>query len=324
MEDISRELEREIARAKPKPHKTSRKKKVLVVDDFGELKSGAYLRVMVYVFSIISLVGILSSTGLYYFYSHEAAENVRLTATVAGLEKKAKQLTSDKELLMARLVMSGNTSGLESAVAEADSPASAKEKKPGVLAKADYMNGAPNKALPAEAEPESEPEESAEAPAAAVELPDQAEEGDLPDQEEAGVESATSQEVNIAGEPIVAVEKFSVTPGGRAGEIYVRFDIRNIKKDPGGISGRIFTVLKPESGEDRNWVVVPKAPLENQMPSVYRKGQYFSISRFKPVKFTVKTNAAPESFKQAAIYIYGEDGNLIFDTTIKITGEEEN
>lgn len=40
MDDRSRELEREIAQAKPAPFKRSRESKIIIVDDFGEMKSG--------------------------------------------------------------------------------------------------------------------------------------------------------------------------------------------------------------------------------------------------------------------------------------------
>jgi hypothetical protein len=44
MEDISRELEKEIARSKPKPYKQDRKTRLLIIDDFGQVKSREYLK----------------------------------------------------------------------------------------------------------------------------------------------------------------------------------------------------------------------------------------------------------------------------------------
>ena len=55
MEDISRELEREIARIKPRPHKTRKENNILIINDFGEIRSGAFLKVLVYFFGEISL-----------------------------------------------------------------------------------------------------------------------------------------------------------------------------------------------------------------------------------------------------------------------------
>ncbi|MBP9597918.1 MAG: hypothetical protein KBE30_02105 [Desulfobacter sp.] len=64
MEDISRELEREIARIKPRPHKTRKENNILIINDFGEIRSGAFLKVLVYFLGVISLAG-----GYCYFLS---------------------------------------------------------------------------------------------------------------------------------------------------------------------------------------------------------------------------------------------------------------
>ena len=53
MEDISRELEREIAKAKPAPYKARREKKILIIDDFGETRPGGYLKTLARVFFMI-------------------------------------------------------------------------------------------------------------------------------------------------------------------------------------------------------------------------------------------------------------------------------
>ena len=57
MEDISRELEREIAQIKPAPHKLRRENAILIVNDFGEIRSGAFLKVLVCFLLVVSLTG---------------------------------------------------------------------------------------------------------------------------------------------------------------------------------------------------------------------------------------------------------------------------
>ncbi|MCG8633588.1 MAG: hypothetical protein MI863_07150 [Desulfobacterales bacterium] len=313
MEDISRELEREIARAKPSPHRTSRKKKILVVDDFGELKSGGYLKVLVYLFSITSVIGIAGALCFYFLYTSASNENSLLKEKLAGVEKKADRLTNDKEILMARLVMTGKKPALD---VEKTSPAAAKtqakEKKPGIMPKPDFKNGSLKTVEEAKATPREKPLDAAPV---------------LPQKTDETAELTATQAVEEVPvtpelEPFVAVEKFSVTQGSTNGELIVRFDIRNISTKPGGISGRIFTVLKPGTDEEEKWVVVPSAPLEDGMPSLYRKGQYFSISRFKPVKFTVRSQATPESFHKATVYIFNDDGKLMFNGNMKINEAE--
>ncbi len=319
MEDISRELEREIARAKPSPYKTSRKKKILVVDDFGEFKSGGYLKVLVYLFLIISVIGISGTLGFYFLFTNTSRENLLLKEEVAGLKTKTGRLTNDKEILMARLVMAGKKPELEIGKAASDeiTLAQAKEKKPGVKPKPDFKNGTQKKVDEKKAVVPEQP-----VPVASV--PESKKEAGVSSADKPAVVSpaAKNPEIKPALAPFVAVEKFSVLQGNTSTELVVRFDIRNISAKPGGISGRIFTVLKPKEADEKGWVVVPGAPLKKGMPTPYRKGQYFSISRFKPVKFTVRSQASPDSFHTATVYIFNDDGTLMFEGNMRVNEVE--
>ena len=305
MEDISRELEREIARAKPSPHKASREKRILIVDDFGELKSGGYLKVLVYLFSITSIIGILGAVVFFYLYTGLAQESAQLKQELSGLEKKLTRLTNEKEILMARLVISGEKPVL--------APPVAKEKKSGIKAKAKPGIKSGTKPLPQKMSEKKDRGEKAALEAKAI-----AKASSLP-------VVGTDDPLKVLGqEQTIAIEKFTVTRTGTDGDLAVRFDIRNLSKKPGGISGRIFTVLKPENAIESKWLVVPAAPLKNGIPSLYRNGQYFSISRFKPVQFTIKNQANPKLFKKASIYIFNDDGDLMFKSIIDITEAENN
>jgi len=113
MEDISRELEREIARIKPRSHKTRKENNILIINDFGEIRSGAFLKVLVYFLGVISLAGGLGTVTFYRLYSKANHQTVQLKSSQGVFQKKVDRLTSDKELLMARLVVTGNTGELE-------------------------------------------------------------------------------------------------------------------------------------------------------------------------------------------------------------------
>ncbi|WDP88953.1 MAG: hypothetical protein HUN04_04070 [Desulfobacter sp.] len=311
MEDISRELEREIAKAKPAPYKTSREKKILIVDDFGELRSGAYLKTLVKLFFIVSVAGLLGSALLYYLFSQARKENVDLTERLAVAEKKAERLTGDKEILMARLVMAGKDVKLASQASPEPETAPAKEPptllatkglpsketQPGIMAKPDKVPPPTETPVPV---PEKTPAVAAEPPA----------KEDVP---------AELPEVTPPDD-VVSVEKFSLTRGKTSGQLTVRFNIRNISKTAKEISGRIFAVMKPEPGNAANWVVVPGGQMEKGIPRPYRKGQYFSITRFKPVKFTIRSQAAPDRFKTATVYVFGDDEKLMYKNTMAING----
>ncbi|WP_022667694.1 hypothetical protein [Desulfospira joergensenii] len=131
MEYISKELKREIARSRPTLYKHRRKSKVMVIDNYGEMKSGSYLRILTYFFSTVTLVFGLSIAGFYPLYNHQARSFDELTQKVTILEQKTKNLAQEKNIYMARLVIS-NPKKIAPRVVDvpkAKRPAKVKEKK---------------------------------------------------------------------------------------------------------------------------------------------------------------------------------------------------
>jgi hypothetical protein len=314
MEDISRELEKEITQLKPSPYKKSKKKSILIVDDFGEMKSAGHLKVLVYVFGVASLVCFLAAGGLYYFFSHQAVENKRLKSEVAGLAKKNDRLINEREVLMARLVISGKEPGIEMKPALSEGPIAAKgtsekEKKEGIKKKSNLKR--------VETIVGTTVETTVEKRVAATPK-------ELADETTPMGRTQAELESKTPVQQILAIEKFTVTRDGADGDLLVRFDIRNISDKPGGVSGRIFTILKPDDKSERDWLVVPSARLDKGVPIGYKKGQYFSIAHFKSVKFRIENQAGPDFFKKASIYIFNENGDLMFESLIDITEEDPN
>ena len=76
------------------------------------MRSADHLKVLAYLFGVASLVCFLAASGLYYFFSRQAVENKRLQNEVAGLTKKVDGLINEREVLMARLVISGKEPGI--------------------------------------------------------------------------------------------------------------------------------------------------------------------------------------------------------------------
>lgn len=314
MEDISRELEREIAQSKPSPYKKSRTKSVLIIDEFGEIKPGNHLKRFMALFSVLAAVCLVAAIVFFLLFSRLSAENRLMHSMVASLEQRVRSLVDEKEVLMARLVISGkdpaldkvarNTSGSKQTVSE------------GVLGKrSDKKPVETGKKNPTEKLNTDDATPSSTAVESVVPAADKL--GTGKNENQAG-EGETGERDPISVVKKVAVEKFSVTREQGQGDLLVRFDIRNVSPEPGEVSGRIFTILKPGEEAQEQWLVVPHSSLDQGMPSQYRKGQYFSISHFKPVKFRIENPAGPSFFKKAAILIYNDEGNLMFKNDISI------
>ncbi len=96
-----------ISLPRPKPYEPVRRPKIIIIDDFGEMKSGEYLKILVRLLSISTCACIVAGALFYYFYPGLSREAVLTKERLVLAEKKIHELTREKEVLMARLVMSG-------------------------------------------------------------------------------------------------------------------------------------------------------------------------------------------------------------------------
>jgi len=279
MEDISRELEREIAKSKPKPFKKNRKIKILVVDNFGKVISGDHMKILLMVLSFISIVTFLTSAYLFYHYYTLSREAVSAKTSLILAEKKISELTGEKEVLMARLVILGKEPGVKKTLEKDERP----------------LNN-------------DQEEKAAGNPGIGLTL-------------QAATERQDTTEAKVNNKTI-SIEKFIVTRDRTNKDVLVQFGVRNISKEQGDISGRIFTVLQPDNNIEEQWLVVPAAKLKKGIPIENQNGQYFSIAHFKPVKFKIKSEVNSDFYKKASIFIFNIEGELVFEKTIDITETE--
>ncbi len=315
MEDISRELERQIAQSKPKPYRMSQEAQILIVDNLGNIRSGAHLKQMAVILSFVSAVCFVAAVLFYFFYTDLSKKQARIIKKLAATETMVEKLTREKEVLMARIVISGKE------LKTSEKKEVRKKSAPAVVGKKTMLSKK-TETRKKTAETVNKPDRPVKSETAEVlQAGKSGKPGKtLPIPDKTSVQTAVS-EVVAAKPSTISVEKFTVVNDAGSGNILVRFDIRNISTEPGDVSGRIFTILKPDNGSEDKWLVVPASRLKNGVPSDYKKGQYFSIAHFKPVKFRIKnqTAAGPGFFKKASIFIFSTNGELIFQKAIDIT-----
>ena len=326
MEDISRELEREIARAKPVPHKKSKKKRVLIVDDMGGVKAGGYLKSLLVLLVCTTLACLAAAGVLFLFFDRLSSENRELASRAHALESRVAALTRDKETLMARLVMSGRDPDVGSDVSDAVSGAAVPDTGQTTGEQTDNQDQSASHTR-AQTSPDTKDMSDTDT-VAGTQADTDADAGMTGADASSAGQQPEKPDIPITAEEAgkVDIEKFSVTRDKAGGDLLVRFDIRNVSKTPGEVSGRIFTILKPESSSGGNdadqWLVVSNSPLENGIPANTKKGQYFAIAHFKPVKFRIKNIPGQAFFTTASIIIFNSQGELMFKSDIDI-GEED-
>jgi len=241
---------------------------------------------------------------LFYYSYPELFRKAGLTKESLVLaQKKINELTREKELLMARLVMSGNDPVIEKEIEQKNT-----------IPVAVPVSGIKEKILVAPGPDEGDKintslQEGLEKNQMNLPL------NKMGDSFETPIENETSRII----EKTVDLEKFTVIKDGATGDLLAQFDIRNISKATGDVSGRIFIVLKPDNDFEEQWLVVPESTIKNGIPSDYKKGQYFSIANFKSVKFRIKHPGDPEFYKKACVFVFNEQADLIFEKLIDIT-----
>jgi hypothetical protein len=98
-----------------------------------------------------------------------------------------------------------------------------------------------------------------------------------------------------------------------------KFSLKKVHGGSGKIAGHTFVVLKPEEGSREATIrAFPWSPLKDGMPAIIKRGQYFSISRFKYVSGTFVDVSTMEHFKTATVYVYSDTGDLLVEEVFEV------
>ncbi|MDY6988750.1 MAG: LapA family protein [Thermodesulfobacteriota bacterium] len=140
--------------------------------------------------------------------------------------------------------------------------------------------------------------------------------------EVAEASSAKPAETSEATLPVsaggVSVDRLEIKPVAEGHLLEYRFIVKNVDSQGGRMKGYTFVVLKPRDGSEARPAVAPSTPLDAGRPAIFEKGQYFSITRFKPVQGTFPHTAAIEPFKTATVYVYSETGSLLTEQVYQV------
>lgn len=102
----------------------------------------------------------------------------------------------------------------------------------------------------------------------------------------------------------------------------LQFKIINSSKDSQPVSGHGFVILKQNEDDQSSWLTFPSVPLVSGKPAPFKKGQYFSILRFKVIKFKTQNEADPKRFKTATVFVFTTTGELLLEKSFPIEIKE--
>ncbi len=119
-----------------------------------------------------------------------------------------------------------------------------------------------------------------------------------------------------------AIKDFIVLFESDTATLKVQFKIINSSKDSQPVSGHAFVILKQKEDDQSSWLTFPSVSLVSGKPAKFKKGQYFSILRFKIIKFKTKNEADPKRFKTATLFVFATTGELLLEKSFPVETKE--
>ncbi|MEA3428028.1 MAG: hypothetical protein U9Q84_02165, partial [Thermodesulfobacteriota bacterium] len=100
------------------------------------------------------------------------------------------------------------------------------------------------------------------------------------------------------------------------------FKIVNTSQNAQRVSGHAFVMLKQIEADKKSWLTFPSVPLVSGKPALFKKGQYFSILRFKIMKFKTGNVTDSEQFKTATVFVFSTTGELLLEKSFPVEIKE--
>lgn len=294
MENLPKNLEKELGvRTQPKPTKKTRKWNLLIVGDHGKIIPVTRLKGLLITLVVVMITAVITTALFYVIYRKSVAKNRKLTSALEISKRNLSALQDEKDILMTRVVLA------ESRLKEiqGDQPPKATPTPP--PAKADTAEAVRNVPESEKAAPPAEPVQQA-TPAAATQA--------------AAAEAKTRDGV--------AVEEFSIFQETDTNKLKVEFVIKNTTSESDVVSGYAFVILKKNASDKSEWLVFPAAKMVSGKPALINKGQYFSISRFKSMKFEKDNTTDVSRLKNATVLVFNTSGELLIEKTFSVSVEK--
>ncbi|MCG2759070.1 MAG: hypothetical protein L6263_11640, partial [Desulfobacteraceae bacterium] len=118
------------------------------------------------------------------------------------------------------------------------------------------------------------------------------------------------------------IKDFSILFEPDTAALNVQFKIVNTSQNDQPVSGHAFVILKQNEDDQSSWLTFPSVPLVSGKPTLFKKGQYFSILRFKTIKLQMRNMTDPKLFKTATVFVFTTTGELLLEKSFPIEIKE--
>lgn len=272
--------------AKPKKTKRPRSDRrwtLLFIGDHGDVITLKRFKVIVVATAFVFLLSSAAVAILIYLNADFQKENNEFKKRIEAFQKRIETLRHEKEILMARLVLS------ESKIQEK-------------VSKGEQRRTPEN--TPQQMKPESKAAPESKAPKVNEKKPP------VPQK----TQTVSTDLETTESEPAfsVAVEDFRVLPASDSPNLNAQFKIRNTTPQSQKVTGHAVVVLKSDDLPKHKWLVMPAVGLVGDKPSG-KRGKRFSIQRFRTMNLTSRIPKHSDKFRTAAVYVYLKSGELILE-----------
>lgn len=95
--------------------------------------------------------------------------------------------------------------------------------------------------------------------------------------------------------------------------VKVEFNILNILESDKTVSGYIFAILKNDDNSYKTWMISPYSEIVGGKPANPGKGQFFAISRFKPVTIKFPGDIDLGQYNRVSILVYSSKKEAVLE-----------
>ncbi len=129
-------------------------------------------------------------------------------------------------------------------------------------------------------------------------------------QKEASVVAEAKKAQAVETKPFVSVEEMQIAYNADHKTLKIRFIIRNQSAGEDYTSGYVFIVLNPAPDSSAPRKVYPWVELINDLPRSHKRGENFSIARFKYIEGVFSSISDKNMYASVTILGYEDDGTL--------------
>jgi len=122
--------------------------------------------------------------------------------------------------------------------------------------------------------------------------------------------AVAKRDAAVEDNPFVSLEEIQIVYNEGNKTLKIRFIIKSQSTDENYISGYVFVILNPAPGSSLLHKSSPVAELAGGLPRSYKKGENFSIARFKHIEGVFPSISDRSKYTSASVLVYADDGTL--------------